>query len=379
MDFTLTKEQLLIQKMARDYAEQEIEPLVQRIESENAVPKEIIEGLAELDLFGMPMPEAYGGAGAGYDTYVIALEQIARVSCGTAMIISAHTLGLGAINNFGTEEQKQKYMPKCCRGEHIASFAFTEPGTGSDPKQITTTAVRDGNVFVINGTKRFISNGTYPGPVVLFARDQENGKITAFIVEKFCEGYSVSKPWEKVGWHGGDLVDIYLKNVRIPAENVLGERGYGYPILQYGIAFGKIGMNAIALGTLLAAYEEAVTYAKEKTHRGEPIAKFQTIQLRIADIAMKYEASRWVAYRLGYLANQTKDYADFAREAAMAKVIVAENAFSATRTALDIHGSYGLMNDYKISRLYRDAVMGPQIEGVIDMQKIIVAGSILFK
>jgi len=378
MEFSLTKEQLLIQKMARDYAEQCIEPLVEQIEKENKVPEEIIKGLAELDLFGLAMPEAYGGAGAGYESYVLALEQIARVSCGPAMIISAHSLGLGAINNFGNEEQKQKYMPKCCRGEHIASFAFTEPGTGSDPKQITTTAVRDGDGYVINGTKRFISNGTYPGPMVLFARDEESGKITAFIVEKFCEGYSTSKPWKKLGWHGGDLVDIYLKNVRVPLANVLGKSGEGYPILQYGIAFGKIGMNSVALGTTLAAYEEAVKYAKEKTHRGQPIAKFQAIQLRIADLAMKYEASRWIAYRLGCLANNPRSYRDFAREAALAKVIVAENAVQAARIALDVHGSYGLMVDYKVSRLYRDAAMGPQIEGVIDMQKIIVAGDILF-
>ncbi len=379
MEFAIKKEQLLIQKMARDYAEQFIEPLVEQIEKDNKVPEEIIKGLAELDLFGLAMPEEYGGANAGYDSYVLAMEQIARIACGPAMIISAHSLGLGAINNFGTEAQKQKYMPLACKGEHIASFAFTEPGTGSDPKQLTTTAVREGDYFVLNGTKRFISNATYPGPLVVFAKDAENGKPTGFIVEKWCEGYSVSKPWEKLGWHGGDLVDIYLQNVKVPAENVLGEQGNGYPVLQYGIAYGKIGMNSIALGTTLAAYEESIKYAQEKTHRGEAIAKFQAIQLKIADIAMKYETSRWIAYRLGYLANNPKSYRDFAKEAALAKVIIAENAVEATRKAVDIHGSYGVMQDYKVSRLYRDAAMGPQIEGVIDMQKIIVAGEILAK
>ncbi len=378
MDFNFTKEQLLIQKMARDYAQQAIKPMVAQIEKDNAVPAEILEGLAELDLFGMAMPEAYGGAGAGYESYVLALEQIARVSTGPAMTISAHNLGLGAISNYGTEDQKKKYMPKACRGEHICSFAFTEPATGSDPKQLTTTAVKQGDQYIINGTKRFISNGSFPGPLVLFAIESESGKPTAFLVEKQCEGYSISKPWEKLGWHGGDLVDIYLKDVKIPVENVLGQLGDGYPVLQYGIAFGKIGMNAAALGNTLAAYEEAVKYAKEKMHRGQPIAKFQAIQLKIADIAMLYEQSRWLAYRLGFLANKPKSVRDFAREAALSKTVIARNGMDAARLSMDIHGSYGLMVDYDITRIYRDAAMGPQVEGVLDMQKVIVAGEILF-
>ncbi|HWP97990.1 MAG TPA: acyl-CoA dehydrogenase family protein [Syntrophomonadaceae bacterium] len=377
MDFSLTKEQLLIQKMARDYAEQAIQPALSTIEKENQVPASILTGLAELDLFGLAMPEEYGGADAGYESYVLAMEQIARVSCGPAMILSAHSLGLGAINNFGSREQKDRYMPGACRGEGIASFAFTEPGTGSDPRQLTTTAVKDGNSYIINGTKRFISNASYPGPLVFFAMDSESGKPTAYIMDKQCPGYSVSEPWEKLGWHGGDLVDVYFKDVRIPAENVLGQAGDGYPILQYGIAYGKIGMNSVALGTTLAAYEEAVKYARQKTHRGDPIAKFQAIQLRVANIAMLYESSRWIAYRLGWLANKPKSFKDFAHEAALAKVVVAENAVQAARIAMDIHGSYGLMVDYNISRIYRDAIMGPQVEGVIDMQKIIVAGDIL--
>ncbi len=378
MDFTLSTEQLLIQKMAREYAAQSLRPAVEQIEKENKVPDDILKGLAELDLFGLAMPEAYGGAAAGYDSYVIAMEQIARVCCGPAMIISAHSLGLGAISNFGTDAQKEQFMPKACRGEHIASFAFTEPGTGSDPKQLTTTAVKDGDSYILNGTKRFISNATYPGPLVVFAIESESGKPTGFIVDKESPGYSVSEPWDKLGWHGGDLVDIYMKDVRIPASNVLGDIGNGYPILQYGIAFGKIGMNSCALGSTLAAYEESVKYAKEKTHRGQPIAKFQAIQLKIAEIAGLYESSRWLAYRLGFLANRTKNYRDFAREAALSKVVIGRNAIDAARFALDIHGSYGLMNDYEVARIWRDVAMGPQVEGVLHMQQVIVAGDILF-
>ncbi|MEA1961163.1 MAG: acyl-CoA dehydrogenase family protein [Bacillota bacterium] len=374
MDFTLSKEQELIQKMAREYAQKNIAPIAEQIDVENKVPDEIIAELGELDLFGIPFAEEYGGADGGYDQYVLAMEQIARASSGVGMIISAHTLALGAISTFGTEEQKKKYMLLPCKGKQIASFAFTEPGTGSDPKQITSTAVKDGDDYVLNGTKRFISNANFEGPIVIFARESETQEVTAFIVEKFCEGYSVSEQWHKMGMHGGPLVDVYLKDVRVSKANLLGQVGQGYPILQYGISFGKVGVSACALGGILAAYEEGMTYAKEKTHRDKPIAKFQSIQLKVADLTIKYEAARWLTYRLGCLADKVKNPVQFAKESAVTKAFVTETATEVARIAIDIHGSYGLMEDYTVSRLYRDAVMGPQIEGVNDMQKMIVAG-----
>lgn len=379
MDFNLSKEELLIQKMARDYAQQAIRPAVLRIEADNRVPDEILAGLADLEMFGMVIPEKFGGAGAGYLSYVLAMEQISRVACGPAMIISAHNLGVGAIANFGTDDQRSRFIPKAAQGDHIASFAFTEPGTGSDPKQLTAIAVRQGDSFILNGTKRFISNASYPGPLIIFALESESGKPTGFIVEKNCPGYAVSKPWHKLGWHGGDLVDVYLKDVAIPVDNMLGTIGEGYQILQFGIAFGKIGMNSVALGTTLAAYEEGVTYAREKTHRGQPIGKFQAIQLKVAELAGLYESSRWLAYRLACLANNPNSYRDFAREAALSKFVIARNAQEAARISLDIHGSYGLMEDYEISRIYRDAAMGLQVEGVNHMQQVIVAADLLFK
>ena len=374
MDFSLSKEQLLIQKMARDFAEKYIEPVAEQIDRENKIPQDILEGLAELDLFGIPFPEEYGGADGGYDGYVLAMEQLGRVSGGVAMTLSAHSLGLSAIYVFGTEDQKQKYMVPGCKGKDIVSFAFTEPGTGSDPKQITTTAVKDGDHYIINGTKRFISNANWPGAIILFARDNESGKPSAFIVDKGCEGYSISEPWDKMGMHGGMLLDVYLKDVKVPAENLLSGPGMGYPILQLGISYGKIGVWSTALGGTLAAYEEGLKYAKEKMHRDKPISRFQSIQLKIADMAIKYEAARWLTYRLGYLANNMKDPRQFAKEAALAKTFVCDTAVEVTRLAMDIHGSYGLMNDYKISRIYRDTIIGPQIEGVADMQRMIVAG-----
>ncbi|MGE5453570.1 MAG: acyl-CoA dehydrogenase family protein [Methylocystaceae bacterium] len=377
MNFSLTKEQELIQKAAREYAEKYIEPIAEQIDKENRVPQAIMEGLGELDLLGIPLPDEYGGAGAGYVSYVLAMEQIARASSGVGMILSAHTLGLSSISTFGTEEQKKKYLPKACQGKEIASFAFTEPGTGSDPKQITSTATLVGDYYILNGTKRFISNAGNNGPAVIFARNTESGKIDAFIVEKNCEGYSVSEPWEKLGMHGGPLLDIYMKDLKVPKENLLGAPGMGYPILQVGISFGKVGVSSCALGGLLAAYQSAVKYAKEKTHRDQAIAKFATIQDSIAEIAIKYEAARWVAYRLGYLADNFKDPAQFAKEAAVAKTFVTETGVDVARLAIGVHGSYGLTADYKISRIWKDCIIGPQIEGVSAMQKIIIAGVVL--
>lgn len=375
--FALTKEQQLIQKAAREYAEKFIDPVGEQIDTSNEIPEEILAGLRDLDLFGIPFAAEYGGAEGGFLTYVLALEQIAAASAGIASIIAAHILSVAAINHFGTEEQKQQYMPVCCRGEHIASFAFTEPSTGSDPQQITTTAVKDGDCYIINGTKRFISNASWNGPMIVFARESESGEVTAFIVDKFCPGYSVSKPWEKIGMHGYPLLDIYFKDVRVPTQNLLGKVGQGYPILTTGICFGKVGVTATALGSILAAYNEAVKYAREKNHRDKPIAKFQAIQLAVADLAMQYEAARWLTYHLGYVADTFKDERQLAREVALAKTYVCEASVDAARRALGIHGSYGLMKDYKIERIYRDVIIGPQIEGVTDVQKLIIASSIL--
>jgi alkylation response protein AidB-like acyl-CoA dehydrogenase len=377
MDFAMSKEQALIQKAAREFATKVIEPEAERIDRENVIPQGVMEGLSDLDMFGIPFPEEYGGAGAGYQTYILALEQIAAASMGVAGMLQAHCLSLSPIAHFGTHEQKSKYLPEACRGQKVASFAFTEPGTGSDPKQITTTAVKDGDSYILNGTKRFITNSNLEGPAIIFARESQSGEVTAFIVDKFAEGYSVSDPWHKIGWHGGQLCDIYLNNVRVPAENILGEIGNGYPILQQGIAFGKVGMAATFLGGTLAAFEEAVKYAQQKTHRDKPIAKFQAVQLTIAEIAEKYEAAKWLTYQMGYRNDHIKDMADFTKNSALTKDFVCNNMVDVVRLSMNVHGSYGLMEDYKISRLYRDAIIGPQIEGVSDLQKLIVAGHIL--
>jgi alkylation response protein AidB-like acyl-CoA dehydrogenase len=376
MDFQLSKEQELIQKTARDFAEKYVLPVAEQIDRENKVPPEIYRKMSELELFGIPFSEDFGGTGAGYSCYPLAVEQVAKASGGVALTLSVNTLGISAMNIFGTPDQKKRYMVPCCRGEKIASFAFTEPGTGSDPKQITSTAVKDGDSYILNGTKRFISAADMPGPIVIFAKDDETNLPTGFIVDKFCPGYSISEPWHKIGMRGGMMVDVYVKDVRVPATNILGPKGQGYWVLQAGIAYGKVGVSSGALGGMQSALELSVKYAKEKQHRDKTIGKFQGVQMAIAQIAEKTEAARWLVYRLGYLAETMKDLRSFAKEAALTKSFVAEAAVDVSRLAMAVHGSYGLMDDYAVSRIYRDMIIAEQVEGVMDLQRVIT-GSLL--
>jgi alkylation response protein AidB-like acyl-CoA dehydrogenase len=377
MEFKLTKEQQLIQSAAREFAEKSIEPVIDQIVEENKVPDDIIAGLKELDLFALPVSEEYGGAGAGYASYVLAEEQLSRICPGVAVIISVNCVGAAAVSIFGTDEQKKKYIPTATTGNGVFSFAFTEPGTGSDPQQITTTATKEGDNYILNGTKRFITNSSYEGPIVVFARDTETDQINGYILDKFCDGYSISEPWRKMGAKGAPLYDVYLKDVTVPESNILGGPGHGFWVLKVALALGKIGISSIFLGAMLAAYEEGLKYATEKTHRGQPIAKFQAVQMAIVDMFMKYEASRWMAYRIGYLADNAKDKGDILKDSAAAKIFITETAVDVARIAMNIHGSYGLMEDYKISRVWKDVIFGPQVEGVSHLLKVLVAGEIL--
>lgn len=378
MDFKLNKEEELIQKAAKEFAEKRINPIAEQIDKSNQIPDDILEDLADLGMLGIPFLDRYGGGDAGYLSYILALEQLSKVCSGIGMIISVNAVGLAVINAFGTEEQKKKYMPAGIAGKEILSFAFTEPATGSDPKQLSTTVSREGNTYILNGTKRFISNAGFKGPMVVVARENETGKATAFIIEKFCEGYSVSEPWNKIGVHGGPLFDVYFKDVKIPAENMLGDSGSGLWALKIAMVYGKIGLTGLFLGQALAAYEEGISYAKQKTHRGEAIGeKFEHVKIAIADMTMKFDACRWYAYHLGYAADTYKDNLQLVKEAALTKVFVAETAIDITRISMQIHGSYGVMRDYKIARLWDDVIIGPQVEGTVPLLKILASGIIL--
>lgn len=377
MDFKLTVEQELIQRSAREYAEKILAPQVPSIIGTNEVPATVIREIKDLDFFAIFMPEAYGGAGSDYQTYVLVMEQIARICPAVAVIMSVNAVGLAAVEIFGTQSQKAAFLPPGCNGNGVLSFAFTEPGTGSDPKQITTTATRKGDAYILNGTKRFITNASLRGPVVIIARETESGEISAFVAEKFCDGYALSEPWRKLGCQGALLYDVYLKDLAVPAENRLGGPNQGFWILKVALALGKIGISSIFLGTMLAAYEEALYYVRERTHRGESITKFQSVQTAIVDMAMKYEAARWMTYRIGYLADQARNKGDILKDSAMAKIFVTEAAVDLARIAMSIHGSYGLMQEYKVSQIWRDVIFGPQVEGVSHLLKVLVAGEIL--
>ncbi len=377
MDFNLSEEQILIQQAAKEYSEKNIAPIALQIDRENDVPHSIFTDLGDLGLLGLCFPEEYGGSGAGFFSFVLSQAELAKGSSGVGMATSVNNLGLSAIYNRGTEEQKKFWMPECCTGKKLASFAFTEPETGSDPKMLTTRAVRKGNKFIINGCKRFISLADHNGPMVIFAQDEEAGNPTAFIIDKHCKGYSLDEQWDKIGNRGCHAYDVYFNDMEIDESQVLGNRGDGFPILLENIAFGKLGMSAEVLGHCEEALELSVKYAKEKTNRDKPIARFESMQMRLASMAIRVEAVRCLVYRLGFLADTRKSASKFAVEAAMTKEYVAEAFVDIAREAVQVHGSYGVMRDFKVEMLYRDAIICEIVEGTKDLQRRITAGYLL--
>jgi alkylation response protein AidB-like acyl-CoA dehydrogenase len=380
MDFNLTKEQMLIQQTAKEFADKYLAPLVDKIEDEHAIPMEVFKTAGDYGLLGIPFAQDVGGADGGYDGYVLAVEQIGRVSSSLAMAIAAHTLGMSNFDVFGSDSQRQMVLPPGCSGELIASFAFTEPGTGTDPKQITASARRDGDHYILNGTKRFITNAAYPGYLAVVVKEAETGQLATFVLDKRTAGYSTSEPWNKLAMHGGQLLDLYFDDCRVPAANMMGQIGDGYKQLLAGIGFGKLGMAAYCVGLAQGAYDDALNYCMQKMHRGTPIlVKFQSLQLMLADIYEKLSAIRLMLYKTASDANTTskQNPSVFARECASTKDFVTNMARQIVNTAMDMHACYGLMEDYKIARRYREAAMMPQIEGPAHIQKVIVANSIV--
>lgn len=372
MDFRLTKEQELLKKSIQEFCAKELEPIADKIERENNVPENLITKLAGLKVFGIPCDREYGGVGGSFTDVVLAIEELGKMSSGICLLMAAHYLPVIAILRNGTEEQKVRFLPGLAQGSSIGSFAFTEAGTGSDPSAITTTAKLDGGDYVLNGSKRFISNATYDGTIVLFAR--EGGGVSAFIGEKNKEGYSTPTVWDMMGLRGGKVADIHLKDWRVPAASLLGKPGDGYPILLDAIAVGKLNVSAMLLGVSQAALEEAIKYAKEKTARGRPIASLQAIQVLVADMATALEAARSLTYRL---ASEVDQGADIMKDSAITKLFVSQMAAELTTKAIEVHGSYGYTKEFKVERLHRDAMAGSIIEGVNEIQRVIIAGSLL--
>lgn len=372
MNFDLTTEQKLIQRSARDFADREIEPVTQRMEKGEPVPADFPSRLGKARLLGLLGHKKYGGSEVGYLTYILAMEQLCYPVSPCAWLVGICNSVVETLGYFGTEEQKAKYIAPVCKGEWLGSVVFTEPGTGSDPKALTTTAVLEGDFWVINGTKRFNSLGAYDGPALMTVKEKE--LINCIIVDKNCEGYTSSKPWQFMGYVGLPTVDTYLNNVKAPKGNLLGERGKGFNILLKLISGARISSCARSLGIGQAALDEAIKYSKQRMRRGSPIASMMSIQGMIAEMASRVEASRWLTYETAFLREKGSEAI---KESAMAKLFVSRAAKEVADMGLQIHGAYGFTKDFKIERIYRAAKEGEIVEGTSEIQRSIIANYLL--
>lgn len=376
--FTLTEEQELIRKTAREFALQYCAPIAVEIDDEAKWPTESVAGMAELGLLGIPFPEEYGGAGADTLSYILAVEEISRACASTGVILSAHTsLATWPIYHFGSEENKQKYLPKMCSGEWLGAFCLTEAGAGTDAASQTTTAELDGDHYVLNGSKVFITNGDKADVFVVFAMtDKSKGTkgITAFIVEKSYPGVSVGKHERKMGIRGAHTTEILFNNVRVPVSNRLAQEGQGFKVAMMTLDGGRIGIAAQALGIAQASLDEAVKWAKERQQFGKPIAANQAIQFMVADMATQVEAARFLVYHAATLKDEGKPYS---KEAAMAKLFAAETAMQQSIKAVQIHGGIGYIKGTTVERLMRDAKITEIYEGTSEVQRMVIAGSVL--
>ncbi|MBC5636078.1 acyl-CoA dehydrogenase family protein [Ornithinibacillus sp. BX22] len=375
MDFNLTKEQSMIRKMVRDFAEEVIKPRTIEIDTEAKFPVDIFEQMGELGLLGIPFPEEYGGSGGDTLSYAIAVEEIGRV-CGSTGLSYAAAVSLGAspIYYFGTEEQKQEYLKLLAEGKALGSFGLTEPNAGSDAGGTKTTAVIDGDDFIINGEKCFITNASYAKTLIVTAVTGKNEKgkniISAIIVPTDTEGVKITSNYDKMGVRGSDTAEIVLDNVRVPRANLLGDPQKGFSQFLYTLDGGRISIAALGLGIAQASLEKALQYAKERKQFGKSISNFQAIQFKLADIAMEVELSRNMVYKAAWLKDNNQP---FTKESAYAKLFATETAFRAANQAIQIHGGYGYMREYEVERYLRDAKLLEIGEGTSEVQRLVIA------
>jgi len=378
MDFELTQEQRMMRKMVRDFAEKEIVPIVQEMDASGQFPWEVLRKMGSLGLLGLPIPEEYGGAGADTVTYAIAVEEISRACGSVGITLAAHTsLGLYPIYRFGTEQQKHKYLPHLASGEGLAAFGLTEPEAGSDAGAIKMTAVLDGDQWVINGQKIFITSGSIADVVIIAAlTDKTAGTrgISNLLVEKGTPGFRPGRDEEKMGLKGSVTSQLFFEDCHVPKENLLGQPGEGYKQFLIALDGGRIGIGAMAVGLAQGALDAAVKYSKERVQFGQPIARFQAIQWMIADMATEIEAARWMIYRAAWLKDKG---VRFSKEAAMAKLYASEAAERACFKAIQIHGGYGYMKEYNVERIYRDNRLTTIGEGTSEIQRLVIARQVL--
>jgi butyryl-CoA dehydrogenase len=378
MDFRLTKEQEMIRSMVSEFAEREIKPNAQIIDEKAEFPWDNIKKMGKLNLLGLPIPKDLGGAGVDTVSYILAVEEISKRCASTGVIMSVHTsVGTYPIYLFGTEEQKQEFVPPLASGERIGAFALTEPSAGSDAAGVQTTAVLKGDHYVLNGSKIFITNGGVAGSVVVMAMtDKSKGHrgISAFIVERDTPGFTYGSLEKTMGMIGSDTSELVFEDCHVPKENLLAQEGMGFKIAMKALDGGRIGIAAQALGIAEAAMEESIKYSKEREQFGRPIAKFQAVQWMIANMASEIEAARMLIYNAALKKDSGHNYSS---EAAMAKLYASEVAMRATTKGLQIHGGYGYIKDYPIERFFRDAKVTEIYEGTSEIQRLVIASKLL--
>ncbi len=378
MNFSFSKEQLLLKEMLKEFAQNEVKPLAAEIDEEERFPEETVEKMVKVGMMGIPFSKQYGGSGAGYLEYVMAVEELSKVCATTGVILSAHTsLGAAPIAEWGTEEQKQKFLVPLANGTHLGAFGLTEPNAGTDAAGQQTTAVLDGDEYVLNGSKIFITNAMYADTYIVMAmtdKSQGTRGISAFIVEKGREGFSFGPKEKKMGIRGSATCELVFENVRIPKENLLAKEGAGFKVAMKTLDGGRIGIAAQALGIAQGAIDETIAYVKERKQFGRSIAQFQNTQFQLADMQAKVDAARLLVYR----AADSKDKGlPYGVHAAMAKLFAAETAMEVTTKCVQLFGGYGYTREYPVERMMRDAKITEIYEGTSEVQRMVISANLL--
>ena len=378
MDFMLTEQQQMMKKLFAEFAEKDVKPLAAEVDEDERFPRENVETMKACKMLGIPYPREYGGAGADYLSYILAVEELSKKCGTTGVVLSAHTsLGTWPIFAFGTEEQKQKYLPDLCTGEKLAAFGLTEPNAGTDAAGQQTTAVKDGEDYILNGTKIFITNAGEADVYIIFAmtdKTKGNHGISAFIVEKGMPGFTVGQHEKKLGIRGSATSELIFNNVRLSKDHLLGQEGKGFKIAMMTLDGGRIGIAAQALGIAQGAIDEVVPYVKSRKQFGRAISKFQNTQFQLADMQTKVDAARWLVYDAACKKQEGKPYSV---EAAKAKLFAAEVAMEVTTKAIQLMGGYGYTRDYPVERMFRDAKITEIYEGTSEIHKVVISRAVL--
>ena len=382
MDFTLDKKHEMARSLFREFAENEVKPLAQEVDETEEFPVENVKKMQKLGFMGIPVPKEYGGQGCDPLTYVMCVEELSKVCATTGVIVSAHTsLCIDPIMTYGTEDQKQKYVKPLATGEKLGAFALTEPGAGTDAQGQQTKAVLDGDEWVLNGSKCFITNGNYADVYIVIAvtgvvekRGRKMKEISAFIVEKGTPGFTFGTKEKKMGIRGSATYELIFEDCRIPKENLLGKQGKGFGIAMHTLDGGRIGIASQALGLAEGALERTIEYVKERKQFGRSIGQFQNTQFQLADMATKVEAAKQLVYKAAMAKATQKIYSV---EAAMAKLYAAEVAMEVTTKAVQLHGGYGYIREYDVERMMRDAKITEIYEGTSEVQRMVISGNLL--